>query len=98
MNKTEILLWGANGYNETRKSSSTAGSGKAGFRNKSKKKRRTRLDRNDDGTGTLERYKKDSFYWYQNVIKTNGACLNEQVKKITRHFVLRKEKIVHEKS
>jgi len=31
-------------------------------------------------------------------IKTNGACLNEQVKKITRHFVLRKEKIVHEKS
>ena len=54
--------------------------------------------RNDDGTGTLERYKKDSFYWCQNVIKTNGACLNEQVKKITRHFVLRKEKIVHEKS
>lgn len=85
MTKTEILLWGSNGYNETRKSSSTAGSGKAGFRspiwNKSKKKRRTRLDRNDDGTGTLERYKKDSFYWYQNVIKTNGACLNEQVKR-----------------
>ena len=39
------------------------------------------VDRNDDGTGTLERYKKDSFYWYQNVIKTNGACLNEQVKR-----------------
>ena len=36
------------------------------------------VDRNDDGTGTLERYKKDSLYWYQNVIKTNGACLNEQ--------------------
>lgn len=56
------------------------------------------VDRNDDGTGTLERYKKDSFYWYQNVIKINGVCLNEQVKKIIRHFVLRKEKIVHEKS
>ena len=36
------------------------------------------VDRNDDGTGTLERYKKDSFYWYQNVIRTNGECLNEQ--------------------
>lgn len=36
------------------------------------------VDRNDDGTGTLKRHKKDSFYWYQNVIKTNGACLNEQ--------------------
>ena len=30
------------------------------------------VDRNDDGTGTLERYRKRSFYWYQNVIKTNG--------------------------
>ena len=33
------------------------------------------IDKHDDGTGTLERYKKDSFYWYQNVIKTNGKCL-----------------------
>lgn len=33
------------------------------------------VDRNDDGTGTLNRYKKKSFGWYQNVIATNGACL-----------------------
>lgn len=36
------------------------------------------VDRNDDGTGTLERYKKKSFYWYKNVIETNGDCLNEK--------------------
>ena len=28
------------------------------------------VHRNDDGTGTLERYKKDSFYWYQKVIRS----------------------------
>lgn len=33
------------------------------------------VDRNDDGTGTLERYKKKSFYWYKKVIETNGECL-----------------------
>ena len=33
------------------------------------------VDRNDDGTGTLQRYPKQSFYWYRNVIATNGACL-----------------------
>lgn len=33
------------------------------------------VDRHDDGSGTLERYKKKSFYWYQNVIKTNGESL-----------------------
>ena len=26
----------------------------------------------DDGTGDLSRLRKDSFYWYQNVIKENG--------------------------
>ena len=26
------------------------------------------VDRNDDGTGTMERYKKKSFYWYQKLI------------------------------
>ena len=26
------------------------------------------VDRNDDGSGTLKRYPKDSFYWYQNLI------------------------------
>lgn len=34
------------------------------------------VDRNDDGTGTLERYKKQSFYWYKDIIATNGAVLN----------------------
>ncbi|HHV09006.1 MAG TPA: family 1 glycosylhydrolase [Clostridiales bacterium] len=33
------------------------------------------VDKNDDGTGDLSRYPKDSFYWYQNVIKTNGKDL-----------------------
>ena len=33
------------------------------------------VDKYDDGTGTLNRYKKDSFYWYQNVIRTNGRIL-----------------------
>lgn len=38
------------------------------------------VDRNDDGTGTMERYKKKSFYWYQNVIRTNGGCLVRKLK------------------
>lgn len=33
------------------------------------------VDRNDDGTGTLERYKKKSFYWYKKVIESNGEAL-----------------------
>ncbi|KAB8137835.1 glycoside hydrolase family 1 protein [Gracilibacillus oryzae] len=33
------------------------------------------VDKQDEGTGTLERKKKKSFNWYQNVIKTNGAEL-----------------------
>jgi 6-phospho-beta-glucosidase len=33
------------------------------------------VDRNDDGTGTLDRYKKKSFDWYAEVIKSNGASL-----------------------
>lgn len=33
------------------------------------------VDRNDDGSGTLERYKKKSFYWYKNVIESNGEYL-----------------------
>jgi 6-phospho-beta-glucosidase len=33
------------------------------------------VDRNDDGTGTLNRYKKKSFDWYRNVIATNGENL-----------------------
>ncbi len=35
------------------------------------------VDRNDDGTGTLERYKKKSFDWYKEVIATNGKSLVE---------------------
>lgn len=33
------------------------------------------VDRNDDGTGTLNRYKKKSFYWYKDVIASNGESL-----------------------
>ena len=35
------------------------------------------VDRHDDGSGTLERYKKKSFYWYKEVIATNGESLAE---------------------
>lgn len=31
------------------------------------------VDRNQDGSGSLERYKKKSFYWYKEVIETNGG-------------------------
>lgn len=34
------------------------------------------VDRDDDGRGSLTRYKKQSFDWYRQVIQTNGACLN----------------------
>lgn len=34
------------------------------------------VDRNDDGTGTLNRYKKKSFGWYRDVISSNGATLS----------------------
>ncbi len=33
------------------------------------------VDRHDDGSGTLKRYKKKSFEWYKNVIATNGEEL-----------------------
>lgn len=33
------------------------------------------VDRNQDGSGTLNRYKKKSFDWYKEVIATNGASL-----------------------
>ncbi|MCP8857292.1 6-phospho-beta-glucosidase [Latilactobacillus fuchuensis] len=35
------------------------------------------VDKQDDGSGTLARSKKDSFYWYQKVIKTNGQDLTD---------------------
>jgi len=33
------------------------------------------IDLQSDGTGTLERYKKDSFFWYKKVIETSGSAL-----------------------
>ncbi|QKS60061.1 glycoside hydrolase family 1 protein [Paenibacillus barcinonensis] len=35
------------------------------------------VDRNNDGSGSLERYKKKSFHWYKEVISTNGASLQK---------------------
>lgn len=35
------------------------------------------VDRNDDGSGTLKRFKKKSFYWYKDVIASNGVSLHE---------------------
>lgn len=32
------------------------------------------VDINDDGSGTADRLKKDSFYWYQKVIENNGIA------------------------
>lgn len=36
------------------------------------------VDRNDDGSGTLARYRKKSFGWYKKMIATNGAALKEE--------------------
>ncbi|MCD8020317.1 MAG: glycoside hydrolase family 1 protein [Clostridiales bacterium] len=36
------------------------------------------VDRNDDGSGTLNRYKKKSFDWYKEVIATNGESLHKE--------------------
>ncbi len=33
------------------------------------------VDRKDDGSGTLARYRKKSFYWYKQVIESNGENL-----------------------
>lgn len=33
------------------------------------------VDRDDSGNGTLDRYKKKSFYWYKNVIESNGELI-----------------------
>lgn len=34
------------------------------------------VDQDDFGKGSLNRYRKDSFYWYQQVIASNGQVLN----------------------
>lgn len=36
------------------------------------------VDRNDDGSGSLNRYKKKSFYWYKKVIETDMDFLFEE--------------------
>ena len=33
------------------------------------------VDKHNDGSGTLKRSRKDSFYWYKKVIASNGADL-----------------------
>ena len=38
------------------------------------------VDVDDQGNGSFKRYKKDSFYWYQKVIQTNGESLKEELK------------------
>ncbi|WP_102342337.1 glycoside hydrolase family 1 protein [Galactobacillus timonensis] len=35
------------------------------------------VDKYDDGTGTLQRFRKDSFYWYKKVIASNGSDLSD---------------------
>lgn len=34
------------------------------------------VDVDDQGNGSFERYRKDSFYWYQKVIASNGKELD----------------------
>lgn len=34
------------------------------------------VDQNDDGTGSLKRYRKDSFNWFKDVIQTNGSSIS----------------------
>ena len=33
------------------------------------------VDMDDEGKGSLKRIRKDSFYWYQKVIQSQGECL-----------------------
>ncbi|HDU4296521.1 TPA: family 1 glycosylhydrolase, partial [Klebsiella variicola subsp. variicola] len=34
------------------------------------------VDQDDEGNGSLNRLRKDSFYWYRKVIATNGTDLS----------------------
>lgn len=38
------------------------------------------VDKHNDGSGTLARIRKDSFYWYRDVIASNGEVLEEGAK------------------
>ena len=33
------------------------------------------VDQDDEGKGSLKRFKKDSFYWYKKCIESNGEDL-----------------------
>ena len=35
------------------------------------------VDMDDQGQGTLNRYRKDSFYWYKKMIASNGEDLSD---------------------
>ncbi|QFI38060.1 glycoside hydrolase family 1 protein [Moritella marina ATCC 15381] len=37
------------------------------------------VDRRDDGSGTLERTRKESFFWYRDVIQTRGGSLKASI-------------------
>ncbi|CAI3546672.1 hypothetical protein CNEO3_230056 [Clostridium neonatale] len=39
------------------------------------------VDRDDFDEKSMKRYKKDSYYYYQDVIKTNGSTLIEEFSK-----------------
>ena len=36
------------------------------------------VDKDDDGTGTMARKKKDSFAWYKRCIETNGESVYKE--------------------
>ncbi len=36
------------------------------------------VDKDNEGKGSLERRRKDSFYWYRKVIKSNGEKLDQE--------------------
>lgn len=35
------------------------------------------MDADDEGNGTYDRFRKDSFYWYKKVIASNGKDLED---------------------
>lgn len=37
------------------------------------------VDKDNEGNGSLQRYRKKSFYWYKKVIETNGASLDHSM-------------------
>ena len=46
------------------------------------------VDKHDDGTGTLARSKKDSFYWYKKVIENNGYDLDQYKYDLQKNDIL----------